>query len=496
MVFFIKKRLFSIIVCFLSMTVLTVAYSQENHELNSLFNEFNKSVLNNFPKAKQLAIKGLYLSKKTGDSGYIFQSYINLIKIYTLDRDFNKVKLYGKEGFLIQKKIEDNALKVDFYNAISYSETLGFNFNKALKFSERAISVSSKINDSLKISESFVNSANLLIDRQEEEEAETRLKRILDIGLRQKYYGVLSEAYSSLAEINYIKEKDSAIHYYNQALKYAHLDNNKYKQGALYAELAFFHRYHLDLDKVLSLIEKAKIISEEVGSKYTLHIIYYTLGSYYEEIEQYDLSIKYYKKSISDYGNYAGPVQLSNAYIMTSSALSHNNEFEEAYQYQEKYLILSDSLFNLKKTKEFDVLRTEYEVEKKNSQISLLEKENEIKATKQKWIITSAIILLLPLLMLFLFYRQRAKNQIAIRSKEKALHLNEKERLEKEQELIEIKALVDGQDKERDRIAKELHDGVGGKLASVNLSLSHINSNLKDVQLEGVSKSLVDTLSF
>ena len=54
-----------------------------------------------------------------------------------------------------------------------------------------------------------------------------------------------------------------------------------------------------------------------------------------------------------------------------------------------------------------------------------------------------------------------------------------------------ILGVLEGKDKERNRIAKEIHDGVGGKLASLKLQLVQINSKMKNSKIE----IIVDYLS-
>ena len=190
---------------------------------------------------------------------------------------------------------------------------------------------------------------------------------------------------------------------------------------------------------------------------------------------------------------FANKVQLYNSYIMLSGALEHNNNFKEAYDYQNKYIALKDSVFNERKAKEFNELRTQYDVEKKDHQISLLEKETELAATKRKWIITLSALISLVLVSLFLFYRHSAKTQKRIREQEQVLYEKETERIQKERELATIRAEVEGKDKERHRIAKELHDGVGGQLASVTMSLFHLNSNWGNENITNIQKVLGKT---
>lgn len=62
-----------------------------------------------------------------------------------------------------------------------------------------------------------------------------------------------------------------------------------------------------------------------------------------------------------------------------------------------------------------------------------------------------------------------------------------------EQEVNAIKSEVEGRDNERKRIAQELHDGVGGNLASIKLNLANIIGANTDEKLKVVMRNIDDT---
>lgn len=73
---------------------------------------------------------------------------------------------------------------------------------------------------------------------------------------------------------------------------------------------------------------------------------------------------------------------------------------------------------------------------------------------------------------------------------QKKLNRQEKEKILKEQELKEMSALINGQNIERNRIAKDLHDGVAGDLAGIKLLLAKENTYLKNENLQKIQKNL------
>lgn len=79
------------------------------------------------------------------------------------------------------------------------------------------------------------------------------------------------------------------------------------------------------------------------------------------------------------------------------------------------------------------------------------------------YIVISTIIFLVFITGLFLFIFQYRKRQI--------MHENEKQ-------LLAMNYIIQGQEAERSRMAKDLHDGLGGMLSGIKLNLSSMKGNM------------------
>ena len=106
--------------------------------------------------------------------------------------------------------------------------------------------------------------------------------------------------------------------------------------------------------------------------------------------------------------------------------------------------------------------------------ITVLEQEKELQQLRLKQkntfnyiLIASVITLLIISLLSYRNYKQKQKLQ--------QLRINE---LETEKQLTATEAVLKGEEQERTRLAKDLHDGLGGLLSGVKFSLSNMKDNL------------------
>lgn len=103
------------------------------------------------------------------------------------------------------------------------------------------------------------------------------------------------------------------------------------------------------------------------------------------------------------------------------------------------------------------------------------------------------IFLLLPVISLLIIFYQKKRTQNELKKKQEEVSKQKITSLIKDQELKLIKGLIKGQNKERKRIAQELHDNIGGNLAAIKLQLNNtiINGDRKTIRT--INNQLDDT---
>lgn len=127
------------------------------------------------------------------------------------------------------------------------------------------------------------------------------------------------------------------------------------------------------------------------------------------------------------------------------------------------------------------------------SQLQINQQKDKLR-NKNSWIagISAGTLLLAALLViLFAFYRI-SRHKHSLQSKQMSL-------LRQQQEIEQLKAMMEGEEKERARIARELHDGIGGMLAALKMNISNIHEKQKNdadkAQLNKALNMLSDTSS-
>jgi len=148
-------------------------------------------------------------------------------------------------------------------------------------------------------------------------------------------------------------------------------------------------------------------------------------------------------------------------------------EFDKAFRTYKDYTTLKDSLHKTATDNHIKELDVKYETANKEKEIITLSGQKKL---QRFMLVFLAIILVVGGVAGFNTLRNfRNKKKIA----EQAVILKEQKirELEKDKQLIATHAVLEGEEKERSRLARDLHDGLGGLLSGVKLKLTNIKGN-------------------
>ncbi|WP_103863750.1 tetratricopeptide repeat-containing sensor histidine kinase [Aquimarina sp. I32.4] len=382
--------------------------------------------------------KSLELFKKClqykGDKEITYGSYINIATIYSEIKDFESSDKYLKKGLDLAKKNNDINAYAYITHGLASNAREQDKLDLAISLYNQTIEAAKELNLNQLGLTAKIDIGNLLISSKKYKEAEIIFTTALNDAIKLGYLGHLSTIYENLQRISRLQEN------YKSAL--------------------YFATKNFSIKDSINKLQKDKEINE-------LEVRYQTL--------QKEKEIKF--------------LQIENT--NRSLDVKHQQETIKNLQLQQEVQ---------KKENENRILSYHNATEKKHNEITLLKKDQEIQESKlerQKSIknifLYSFLILLVPVIGLLFTYYQKLQAQSELNKKQEEISKQKISSLLKDQELKLIKASIKGQDKERKRIALELHDSIGGNLAAIKLQLNNtlINSNKQPLKI--INSQIDDT---
>lgn len=378
----------------------------------------------------------------------------------------------------------------------------------ALEKCKSFVQLAESLKDSFYIATGYLTLGELYDKNGNNEKGIEYCYKGLQIAERQKEKSLMQNAYSVLQRIYLSRsEFDKAIQYGNLAIQLAKEMNDKTKLATQSYNLAFTYNLTKEFDKSIKVSEDVLKVSREIGEKRIESYALYNLCSVNLRIGKLDEALKYglmtleisrrnsdktiESSTLAALGTiYLQLKQDKEAEKYAALALAIREKTEDKPGIIEIKNILADIYYATgrpakayalhKETEDFQdaynqsilskqssELEKKYETGKKEIQIKLQQAELKQKSTLNYLLIAGAAALLLILLLSYRNYRNRQK-----------LQQSKIDELEKERQLTATEAVLKGEEQERTRLAKDLHDGLGGMLSGIKYSLSNIQGNL------------------
>jgi len=349
--------------------------------------------------------------------------------------DYQKaIDYYTKAGDILERYNKTQALTSVYDGLAAVYQELS-QLEKAFEYDRKAIAVAEKSVNKALIALRYLNYGERLINQKKYADAEAILKKVEPLGLETKDVIARALFYQIRGALNqYKKQYRQAIVDFKASYKIGLDNDDKYQQIAL-------------LDPLVKSLIDAGEMSEAKKMNDTL----------------LDKSIRYQ----INFGR-------KNAYENMAKWYLLNKDFTNAYKFLEMKMLLSDSISSEETKKKIAITEVRYQVAGKDREIKSLQEEKEIQDLRLKQKNTLSYIFIgstVSLLIIsLLFYRNYVHRQ-----KLQQQRINE---LETEKQLTATEAILKGEEQERTRLAKDLHDGLGGMLSGIKYSLNRVKGNL------------------
>lgn len=482
-----RKIIHSYVLFFL----MAYSASAQQHLVDSITKELQTSLPDS---SRALSMMRLAIDYEVIDTAKAFNAYRNAIQFAKEKKLYYQLgRVFQNQSFLFRTTGNDTAAMnsldtaIIFYQkpghpksrqfeAAAYNDMAGIfkNQNEIQKSADyylKSVSLYEELGLNDKLTHIYCNLSNLFGDMEEEvkqfEYAGKAVSVAKKSGVSQNIFVsffMLANAYNRKNDSKSAKQfLDSARNHFNGSENTDNIDI----LFSYYLISAQVFKIMDRLDSAHYFFQRSYDLSKKYNYNYGKAESQLQLGAVsilqknYPQAEKYLLSGIKEAKAINYFG------MLDEGYKYLSDIYAVTGRYKEAYEYFQLYKKHADSVINIRSKKYATELEKKYESEKKDNTLKLQEAKIKQKDITNYILLGSAGALLL---ISFLAYRNFKHKQ-----KLQQQRINE---LETEKQLTATEAVLKGEEQERTRLAKDLHDGLGGMLSGIKYSFQTMKGNL------------------
>ena len=441
--------------------------------------EFMGSDMN---KALEFANKELELATKTKREANIAQSESDIGSIYNRKSSFDTALIHYNKALSIREKLKQDVKVAGIYTNIATVLMRQSKFEEALAINFKSLKIFEKVGDEVKQAISLGNIGNLYYELEQNKPAEQFYRKSLALARKTNHLITIGNDLVNIGGLKFeygvqfdklvnVQELDSALIYFSEAETVLNTINATYNLAAVYNNIGRIYAIKQNHKKALDYYEKALKAREILEDKYGIGLSYINLAETERLLGNNTKCIDYLIKASDIFLSLKNYLNLKQAYAKLAEAYELKKDYPASLKYYQLFASYKDSIYNEDNAKQMAEMQTKYDVEKKD--LELAKNKAEIETKEKQAYIKNIIIIAIVVLMLlvaitgFLFYR---KKKIEQQAKLDAEIASQKE--------IRTKAILEAEEKERRRIAQDLHDGVGQLLSAAKLNLSNLDSKI------------------
>jgi two-component system NarL family sensor kinase len=417
-------------------------------------------------EANKWSLESFKISRKIGYIKGVAKAYGFRAILGSYSGNFPMLKANADTCLDISLKNNIPSIAATAYAALGIYYWQTGDYSSSLKNHLAALKILEKLKEELRTAKALGNIGQVYLDNNRFKEAESYTMRCLTVAKK------LNDSYTIVAALHIMANIASGQKQFYRALKYdmealpiCYRENNKRGLSQIYSNMARCYNFLKQYDKALKYQMEVLTIDKFFGDRKQVADTYLNIGEVYKDKGDYKDAVAWLNKALllSTETQYKQGQKSSWQYL--SEVYEKQQRFKDALLAYQKFQALNSDIVNENSNKQITLMQTQYETQQKEQKISLLAKENTIQKlsidNRNKTIAFITAGMALAAIAVFLLYNRQKLQQRALMQQQKI-----------EQQTQITQAIIDAEEKERSRIASDLHDGVGQLFSAVKMNLN------------------------
>lgn len=416
-------------------------------------------------------LKELLLALKGVKDPVLFKGYALLGIIKKYQSNYEESINYHKKAIAGRRFLNENeSLAISYIDMASTYMRMA-DFEMAFEYLDSCLVLARKTNNAEAIVKGRLMLGNLWqyeVGNQEKALVNYRsglrkLKEYADLQMKAALYTGIANVYS------YIDARDSVMYYYRLSRLAYEKTDHLFGVFITYENMGVFMLDNSILDSAEYYLLRAKKINESLDLVDENAILAINLNQLYTAKDERKKGFEI----LSEQLKFADELSLNyieDIYSGISTYFENVEQYDSALIYFKWYNYYKDSTNRTQKFLQIKKLEAKYDNERLRAQkLEAIGIKEKTESENRILMLTLAILASLVVLSGFgvLLLRQKLQTKTLLAEKNEVIHQQKLNDLMREKQIERMTALMEGQEKERTRVARELHDSIGTLLATL-----------------------------
>jgi two-component system NarL family sensor kinase len=293
---------------------------------------------------------------------------------------------------------------------------------------------------------------------------------------------LLAKVYNNMGfASNSRKTWDSSRFYFNRCLLIAQQKKVPVMEHLALTNIGITYLEQNNPKEALPYLEKANTIKAAVPS-YNSNLALGALGQTYVLLGDYTkaepILMRQYREAVAQ--KQSSNIRTAHYYL--SQLYGAKKDYNKAYEHAAAYIEINNTLSGAEIIRNVNQEEVKFRTAEKDKDLLqkklLIERQQRDLERKNRWIAITAGAIIIFVLLVFLVIKSYRSRQRLMKHK--------MDNLEQQREIERLKADTEGEERERARIARELHDGIGGLISAAQINMRTLGKEhqiLKDSEI-------------